>query len=658
VLAPGDRSDAAAAPRATLGAPTETHHERDSTSDSRPAYAALVAGLLLCALYAALPGSYIALRELALYTLVEAGAILAVVIGVLRYRPSVAVAWILAAGGLTLWMVGDVVWAAYRLADRDPFPSAADAFYLAGYPLLAVGLVLAARRSASSREPGTIFDASIVALGVTLLAWILLVESYRANEDLEPYGLGVSLAYVAGDVLLLGVAARFLLRGLWRASTFRMLIAALALTLVGDGVFVLNVANGVPGEERFVSTVLLAGILLYGVSALHPSMRQLTEPSAAPRSFGTRRLVVIGVACLLPTAVVVIQVIRGELLYIPVSIGAVLILTLLAVVGFGSLADDARKAAKRESILSEYAAALLHSTGRQELYALAEEAAGKLIGNAHARLVEPGEPGNAFAAPVMVQGRRVAELVTDAKPSELRPVRDSLTTVAAELALALDRERLLEAEREAAQALAEQNDRLRELDGMKDQFVSTVSHELRTPLTSMVGYLELLLEGEAGELSQDQQRFLEIVNRSCDRLNRLIDDILVVARIDANRLSYEMQDVDLRELTEGAVESSRMAAVRAGIDLRLSAPDEAVPAWADRTRLNQMLDNLLSNAIKFTSEGGSVSVTLARREDAAQLQVSDTGIGVPEEEVGRLFDRFFRASTGLTIRAQGSVYRS
>jgi signal transduction histidine kinase len=653
VLAPGDQSDAAAAPRATLSARTETHHERDSTSDSRPAYAALVAGLLLSAAYAVLPTSYVAVRELGLYTLVEVGAIVAIVVGVLRYRPAVAVAWLLAAVGLSLWMVGDIVWSAYALVDRDPFPSTADAFYLAGYPVLAAGLAFAARRSASSREPGTIFDAAIVALGLSVVAWILLVESYRSNEDLEPFPLGVSLAYVAGDVLLLGVAAQFLLRGLWRTWTFRVLAAALLLTLVGDAVFVLNVANRLPGEERFVSTALLVGILLYGVSALHPSMRQLTEPSAAHRSFGTRRLVLIAVACLLPTIAVVVQTLRGELLYVPVSIGAVLILTLLAVAAFWSLAADARKAAQRESILSEYAAALLRASGREELFALAEEAAGRLIGDGNARLVEPGERGHAFASPLTVQGRLVAELVTDARPSEVRPVRDSLGTIAAELALALDRERLMRIEREAAEALAEQNERLRELDKMKDQFVSTVSHELRTPLTSMVGYLEILLEGEAGELSEDQRRFLEIVNRSCDRLNRVIDDILVVARIDANRLSYEMQDVDLRMLTEEAVESSRMAAVRTGVDLRLSAPDEPVPAWADQTRLNQMLDNLLSNAIKFTPDGGSVSVTLARQRDVAVLQVSDTGIGVPEEEVGRLFDRFFRASTGLTISGTG-----
>jgi signal transduction histidine kinase len=653
VLAPGDQSDAAAAPRATLSARTETHHERDSTSDSRLAYAALVAGLLLSAAYAVLPTSYVAVRELGLYTLVEVGAIVAIVVGVLRYRPAVAVAWLLAAVGLSLWMVGDIVWSAYALVDRDPFPSTADAFYLAGYPVLAAGLAFAARRSASSREPGTIFDAAIVALGLSVVAWILLVESYRSNEDLEPFPLGVSLAYVAGDVLLLGVAAQFLLRGMWRTWTFRVLAAALLLTLVGDAVFVLNVANRLPGEERFVSTALLVGILLYGVSALHPSMRQLTEPSAAHRSFGTRRLVLIAVACLLPTIAVVVQTLRGELLYVPVSIGAVLILTLLAVAAFWSLAADARKAAKRESILSEYAAALLRASGREELFALAEEAAGRLIGDGNARLVEPGERGHAFASPLTVQGRLVAELVTDARPSEVRPVRDSLGTIAAELALALDRERLMRIEREAAEALAEQNERLRELDKMKDQFVSTVSHELRTPLTSMVGYLEILLEGEAGELSEDQRRFLEIVNRSCDRLNRVIDDILVVARIDANRLSYEMQDVDLRMLTEEAVESSRMAAVRAGVDLRLSAPDEPVPAWADQTRLNQMLDNLLSNAIKFTPDGGSVSVTLARQRDVAVLQVSDTGIGVPEEEVGRLFDRFFRASTGLTISGTG-----
>jgi signal transduction histidine kinase len=629
--------------------------ERDgaaSMNDRRLWQPALAGGLLLCAAYAVIPSSYVVLRELVVYLLAEVGAIVAILVGVRRYRPAAAAAWLLIAVGLSFWTVGDTLWGVYTVLDRDPFPSVADLFYLTGYPFLAAGLALAARRSRARDDDHPVLDAAIVAVGLSLIGWTLLVETFQANRDLDLLGSVISLAYPVGDVLLLGVAIPFLLRDVWRVPAFRLLGTALVLTLVGDAIFALDVLDRVAGSERLANTTLLVGMVLFGASALHPSMRLVTEPAAGRPLFGTWRLIVIAAACLAPTTVVVIQAARGELPYIPVSIGVVLAQTGLVVARFASLAADARRAANRESILSQYAADLLRSSGREQLFSVAGRAAGELLGGGRARLVDPGGGGHAFAAPVTVQGRVIAELVADAERQALRPVQNSLRTVAAELSLALDRERLLIIEREAAEALNEQNERLRELDRMKDQFVSTVSHELRTPLTSMVGYLELVLEGEAGSLSDDQQRFLEIVDRNCDRLNTLIDDILFVARIDAGRFSLEKQRVDLVELSAAAVESAKIAAERAGVDLRFSAPDE-VSLSADSTRLTQLLDNLLSNAIKFSPDGGTVSVTLAADENAVRLRVQDAGVGIPEEEVGRLFERFFRASTGSAIRGTG-----
>jgi signal transduction histidine kinase len=186
---------------------------------------------------------------------------------------------------------------------------------------------------------------------------------------------------------------------------------------------------------------------------------------------------------------------------------------------------------------------------------------------------------HAFSAPVEVRGEPVAELVADASPLRIRRAHDSLETVASELALSLEREQLLAAERETAAALATQNERLRELDGMKDQFVSTVSHELRTPLTSMVGYLEILLAEEVGELSEDQKRFLEIVDRNSRRLNSLIEDILMTSRLDTGRLSIEpvwrtLGYVDiLRGKTAWGTQQRR----------GFSTPDEAPAVPAEKT---------------------------------------------------------------------------
>jgi signal transduction histidine kinase len=189
---------------------------------------------------------------------------------------------------------------------------------------------------------------------------------------------------------------------------------------------------------------------------------------------------------------------------------------------------------------------------------------------------------------------------------------------------------------------------------MKDQFVSSVSHELRTPLTSMVGYLELLIEGEAGELEEEQEHFLEIVNRNCLRLNRLVDDILFVARVDAGRLSLERERVDFGELAAAAVQSAEAAAEAKAIGLRLTVEDSLPQLWADPLRLTQLLDNLISNALKFTPEGGAVTVTVSRDgEEGVHLEVADSGVGIPADEVGKLFERFFRASTASAAPGTG-----
>jgi signal transduction histidine kinase len=188
---------------------------------------------------------------------------------------------------------------------------------------------------------------------------------------------------------------------------------------------------------------------------------------------------------------------------------------------------------------------------------------------------------------------------------------------------------------------------------MNDQFVSSVTHELRTPLTSMVGYLELVLTGETGELNGEQRRFLEIVNRNCERLNRLIDDILFEARGNAGWLSLDLQWVDVARLAADSVETARAAAESKGLDLRLSEEVGLPPLWADPLRLTQVLDNLLSNALKFTPEGGTVSVTAAKRADTAHVEISDTGVGIPEQELDELFNRFFRASTTASAPGTG-----
>jgi hypothetical protein len=208
----------------------------------------------------------------------------------------------------------------------------------------------------------------------------------------------------------------------------------------------------------------------------------------------------------------------------------------------------------------------------------------------------------------------------------------------------LAKERVARTDAEAAQrALAEQNERLRELDRLKDEFISLVSHELRTPLTSIRGYLELLLDGGAGDLSDDQARFLAVVDRNSKRLMHLVGDLLFLAQIEAGKLALELGDVDLDHLVAECVEAAKPTADEKGIEL--TAAVEPTPSMVgDRGRLGQVLDNLVSNALKFTPEGGTVSVRIRTHDRVAVVEVEDNGMGIAPEDQHQLFDRFFRSS--------------
>jgi signal transduction histidine kinase/HAMP domain-containing protein len=193
----------------------------------------------------------------------------------------------------------------------------------------------------------------------------------------------------------------------------------------------------------------------------------------------------------------------------------------------------------------------------------------------------------------------------------------------------------------------------RELDRLKDEFVATVSHELRTPLTSMMGFLEMLREGEAGQLTDEQKRFLAIVYRSSERLQRLVGDLLFVARLDANGLQLQFGDVRLDAVAREAVESS--TAFARAREVALEAELQPVPhLWGDRERLAQLLSNLVSNALKFTPAGGRVTVRTFVDSPNAVLEVADTGIGIPEGEQDRVFERFFRSSTATEQAIPGT----
>jgi signal transduction histidine kinase len=194
------------------------------------------------------------------------------------------------------------------------------------------------------------------------------------------------------------------------------------------------------------------------------------------------------------------------------------------------------------------------------------------------------------------------------------------------------------------------NERLRELDRLKDEFVSTISHELRTPLTSISGYVELVRE----EASAEARGYLDVVDRNAARLLSLVNDLLLVARIQSGEFELDLEQVDLAALVGESTLSAEPQAAKGNVRLSLRDTAKGARVRGDRRRLGQVIDNLLSNAIKFSPEGGEVQLKLGRRDGAVVLEVADAGMGVAEHERTHLFERFFRSQGALELHIPGT----
>ena len=194
----------------------------------------------------------------------------------------------------------------------------------------------------------------------------------------------------------------------------------------------------------------------------------------------------------------------------------------------------------------------------------------------------------------------------------------------------------------------------REIAVMKNEFVSMVSHELRTPLTSIKGYVDLIVDGEAGDINDVQLEFLQIVQENSDRLVALINDLLDISRIESGRVHLKIEPIEMDGIVEGVVETFRTVADQAGVDLSSHISRGLPRAKGDRDRIGQVLMNLVSNAIKYSPGGGSTRVEAKRRGDNILIEVADTGIGIDPSDQEHLFTKFFRVDSSLTREIGGT----
>jgi PAS domain S-box-containing protein len=194
----------------------------------------------------------------------------------------------------------------------------------------------------------------------------------------------------------------------------------------------------------------------------------------------------------------------------------------------------------------------------------------------------------------------------------------------------------------------------REVERMKNEFVSLVSHELRTPLTSIKGFTDLILDGDAGEVSEEQTEYLRIIQQNADRLVALINDLLDISRIESGRIKLERRALDMGAVVQFVVATLEPQIRAKGQSLAVELPPIVPPVLADHDRMVQVVTNLLSNAYKYTPAGGSISLAAHAEEDMLRVSVTDTGVGIAAEDQPKLFTRFYRVDNSLTREVGGT----
>ena len=270
-----------------------------------------------------------------------------------------------------------------------------------------------------------------------------------------------------------------------------------------------------------------------------------------------------------------------------------------------------------------------------------------------------------IAVPLKIKNRVIGSLTVDRLQDNALNEEDLnvLVTVANQLAIALEHAAayrqieemnigLEEKVQERTTALAQVNQelqqanrRLQELDLLKSAFVSVASHELRTPMTAIRAYVENMLDGVTGSLTEQQSHYLSRVKFNINRLTRMITDLLDLSRIEAGRVELQLESMPVAELLEDVVESLRSMTDKKSLTLEVLHCSSPPPIRADRDKVVQILTNLIGNAIKFTPSGGTIQVKTKAQESAFMyFSVSDTGCGIQPDELPRVFENFFGGS--------------
>lgn len=773
------------------GAAQAGHLEADHRGvNGRASRMYLVAGALAACCYLLVPpfaGNRWLFEALGLSTAV------ALAVGVRWYRPKPRLAWNLFVVAQLFFVAGDFAYYAFDLK----FPSPADAFYVGYFPVQAVALVLLLKSRSAARtwDWASLLDVLIVTIGLGLLPWLFLIEPNTHDAGASLGASLVSGSYPVMDVLLLTLTLRLRVRGEARPPAFTLMAVSVLTLLVTDSAYMAVELSGSAAGASLLDAGWILSYLLWGAAALHPSMRELSAPTArsSRSTLTTVRLLLLAGSVLIGPAALLVDArwaVDGFDPGVAVAVSAV-IFTLALGRTLGLVADlrhaieRHQRAERRETILRHAASALTASPDREFVRLATLEGAVALVRDlagaevevdftARHRDEDAADPCHVEVS-LATRAAPYGRLVVSSREPVPADVADGLQTLGSQAALALEAvalsENLSEQQTESrvgalvqsssdmimlvdadlliryvtpsvadhlghqpeeligtsATVLAEREERTRveefythllkhpgrsvtaewrmrradgvvtdfeatvtnlladpsvrgivvtahditerkalelglkrqvseleEFDRIRSDFVAAVSHELRTPLTNIIGEVELLEDGDRGELTECQAHGIDVINRNGRRLFTLIEDLLTLSEVESGALVLHPQPTPVAALVEDVGSKMAPAAEAKSVTLEIDYGPQAGVIVADPAQLDRALQNLLNNAVKFTPPGGRAALHVTRVGDDVEFRVSDTGVGIPEEEQVRLFTRFFRSSVATRLAIQGT----
>ena len=243
----------------------------------------------------------------------------------------------------------------------------------------------------------------------------------------------------------------------------------------------------------------------------------------------------------------------------------------------------------------------------------------------------------------------------DSAVEELQRQNQDLLAVLGELEEKREQlERLNRELSESNRALNEANAKLRELSEMKEEFLALTTHDLRSPLTVISGVISFFTSGRLGDLSPEQKNMVAMMERNTQSLIELVNDLLDASKLESGTMRLDLASTDLRILVGELRETMEPLVREKGLQLHEALAAGLPPVRADRAKLRRILVNLISNAIKFTPKGGQVEIKAERANDLVRIAVSDTGVGIPAEDIPRLFDKYEQARSRATRSEKGT----